>query len=265
MGGGPGRAGHVPARDANRRAVPVAPVRQPPVVHRRGLVGPRCRRRGDPVRPRRPGRWVRGVHRGRPRVPRAQRVRVDGPDRRRSPGRRSGPHHAGRGSARQPGVERHARSRRPDGGRGARAATAHLHGALRGHRHRHRPQVTGVVGGLRAARAVPLHGDAALGDLHPGRTLTGRRCPLGRRAARLGHQVRIGATMAVMDHADIAILADPAHTALCVVECQNGVIGPESSVPALAEAAAGGLIPRVAALAAAARAAGVKVVHCVAM
>ncbi len=71
--------------------------------------------------------------------------------------------------------------------------------------------------------------------------------------------------MAVMDHADIAILADPAHTALCVVECQNGVIGPESSVPALAEAAAGGLIPRVAALAAAARAAGVKVVHCVAM
>ena len=71
--------------------------------------------------------------------------------------------------------------------------------------------------------------------------------------------------MAVMDHADIAILADPAHTALCVVECQNGVIGPESSVPALAEAAAGGLIPRVAALAAAARAAGVKVVHRVAM
>ena len=59
--------------------------------------------------------------------------------------------------------------------------------------------------------------------------------------------------MAVMDHADIAILADPAHTALCVVECQNGVIGPESSVPPLAEAAAGGLIPRVAALAKASR------------
>ena len=32
-------------------------------------------------------------------------------------------------------------------------------------------------------------------------------------------------------------LVDPAHTVLCVVECQNGVIGAESSLPALAEEA----------------------------
>ena len=37
---------------------------------------------------------------------------------------------------------------------------------------------------------------------------------------------------------DLADLVDPAHTALCVVECQNGVIGPESSVPAVAAAVA---------------------------
>lgn len=38
-------------------------------------------------------------------------------------------------------------------------------------------------------------------------------------------------------------LVDPAHTVLCVVECQNGVIGAESSLPALAEEAAGMLPP----------------------
>ncbi|MEE3275353.1 MAG: isochorismatase family protein [Actinomycetota bacterium] len=55
-------------------------------------------------------------------------------------------------------------------------------------------------------------------------------------------------------------LVDPAHTVLCVVECQNGVIGAEASLPKLAEAAAD-IVPTLAALAVAARSAGVKVVH----
>ena len=57
---------------------------------------------------------------------------------------------------------------------------------------------------------------------------------------------------------------DPATTALVLQECQNGVIGELSALPALAEAAKEGLIPNVAALAAAARAAGVRVIHCTA-
>ncbi|MCY3631280.1 MAG: cysteine hydrolase [bacterium] len=57
---------------------------------------------------------------------------------------------------------------------------------------------------------------------------------------------------------------DPATTALVLQECQNGVIGELSALPALAEAAREGLIPNVAALANAARAAGVRVIHCTA-
>ena len=57
---------------------------------------------------------------------------------------------------------------------------------------------------------------------------------------------------------------DPANTALVLQECQNGVIGEMSALPALAEAAKEGLIPNVAALAAAARTAGVRVIHCTA-
>ena len=57
---------------------------------------------------------------------------------------------------------------------------------------------------------------------------------------------------------------DPATTALVLQECQNGVIGELSALPALAEAAKEGLIPNAAALAAAARAAGVRVIHCTA-
>jgi nicotinamidase-related amidase len=49
---------------------------------------------------------------------------------------------------------------------------------------------------------------------------------------------------------------------LCIVECQNGVVGPESSMPAVAEAVAdAGLLPRLGGLAVAARSAGVRVVH----
>ena len=39
---------------------------------------------------------------------------------------------------------------------------------------------------------------------------------------------------------DLRDLVDPGHTALCVVECQNGVVGPDSSMRVLAEAVAAG-------------------------
>ena len=43
---------------------------------------------------------------------------------------------------------------------------------------------------------------------------------------------------------DLQELVAPDHTALCIVECQNGVVGPESSMPAVADAvAAAGLLP----------------------
>ena len=38
------------------------------------------------------------------------------------------------------------------------------------------------------------------------------------------------------EHLEIKDLVDPNHTALLLVECQNGVIGEKSSFPALAEA-----------------------------
>ncbi|MET9607442.1 cysteine hydrolase [Streptomyces sp. NPDC006512] len=58
---------------------------------------------------------------------------------------------------------------------------------------------------------------------------------------------------------------DPATTALLTVECQNGVVGEESALPELAkEARDSGMLARVAALADAARGAGVQVVHAVA-
>ena len=63
---------------------------------------------------------------------------------------------------------------------------------------------------------------------------------------------------------DLHETIDPATTALVLQECQNGVIGELSALPALAEAAKEGLIPNVAALADAARAAGVRVIHCTA-
>ena len=63
---------------------------------------------------------------------------------------------------------------------------------------------------------------------------------------------------------DLAELVDPAHTVLVTQECQKGVIGPEAALPVLAEAARPTMIPNAARLAAAARAIGVPVVHCVA-
>lgn len=64
---------------------------------------------------------------------------------------------------------------------------------------------------------------------------------------------------------DLAELVAPAHTALVLQEVQNGVVGEPSVLPALARAAADvGLVEHCAALARAARAHGVPVVHCTA-
>ncbi len=63
---------------------------------------------------------------------------------------------------------------------------------------------------------------------------------------------------------DLAQLIDPSHTALVTQECQNGVIGARPALPQLAEIARVEMIPNAAAVANAARQAGVPVVHCVA-
>jgi nicotinamidase-related amidase len=62
---------------------------------------------------------------------------------------------------------------------------------------------------------------------------------------------------------DLRSLVEPGRTAVVTQELQGGVVGPDSALPALAEAAAPTL-PRVRALVDAARAAGVPVIHCLA-
>ncbi|MFD3983666.1 isochorismatase family protein [Streptomyces griseus] len=60
-------------------------------------------------------------------------------------------------------------------------------------------------------------------------------------------------------------LLDPASTVLLTVECQQGVVGPDSALPELAaEASSSGALANVARLVAAARAGGVQVMHAVA-
>jgi nicotinamidase-related amidase len=64
---------------------------------------------------------------------------------------------------------------------------------------------------------------------------------------------------------DLAALVDPGHTALVTQECQGGVIGEQAALPQLAdEARRTGMIDNCGRLAAAARRAGITVVHCVA-
>lgn len=63
---------------------------------------------------------------------------------------------------------------------------------------------------------------------------------------------------------DLAELLALPHAALVINECQRGVIGDQSLLPELAKAAAP-VVSRIAALAAAARRAGVPVVHCTAV
>ena len=60
-------------------------------------------------------------------------------------------------------------------------------------------------------------------------------------------------------------LLDPAATVLLTVECQQGVVGPDSALPELAaEARSSGALARIARLVAAAHEAGVQVIHAVA-
>lgn len=63
---------------------------------------------------------------------------------------------------------------------------------------------------------------------------------------------------------DLAALVDPAHTAIVTSEVQNGVVGERSALPELAAAARAEMLPSLARLLPAARAAGVQVVHCTA-
>ena len=60
------------------------------------------------------------------------------------------------------------------------------------------------------------------------------------------------------------MFADLGTAALVTSECQNGVIGPGAALPQLAEAAAATVIPNGARLCAAARKAGIPVIHCTA-
>ncbi|THA64509.1 cysteine hydrolase [Streptomyces sp. A0958] len=63
----------------------------------------------------------------------------------------------------------------------------------------------------------------------------------------------------------LAAQTDPATTALLTVECQQGVVGPDSALPELAEAAvSSGALHQVARLVAGAHEAGVQVLHAVA-
>ena len=66
------------------------------------------------------------------------------------------------------------------------------------------------------------------------------------------------------EHLEIKDLVDPNHSALLLVECQNGVIGENSSFPALAEASKN-IIANLGKLAQAARNSKIKVVHGLAM
>jgi nicotinamidase-related amidase len=62
---------------------------------------------------------------------------------------------------------------------------------------------------------------------------------------------------------DLAALVDPKHTAIVTSEIQRGVIGDHSALPELAKQGRE-IIPQVARLVEAARAAGAEVVHCIA-
>lgn len=60
---------------------------------------------------------------------------------------------------------------------------------------------------------------------------------------------------------DLRSIVDPQHTVLILQECQKGVIGDLSALPEMAAAAKVEMIPNLARLVGAARAAGVRVIH----
>ncbi|SDM50711.1 Nicotinamidase-related amidase [Streptomyces sp. cf386] len=66
-------------------------------------------------------------------------------------------------------------------------------------------------------------------------------------------------------YAELSELLDPATTVLLTVECQQGVVGPDSALPELArEARSSGALAHVARLVAAAHESGVQVIHAIA-
>ncbi|MFJ8636629.1 cysteine hydrolase [Streptomyces sp. NPDC093568] len=66
-------------------------------------------------------------------------------------------------------------------------------------------------------------------------------------------------------NAELSELLDPATTVLLTVECQRGVVGPDSALPQLAEEArTSGALANVARLVAAAHESGVQVIHAIA-
>ncbi|MGI5373856.1 cysteine hydrolase [Streptomyces sp. CA-251387] len=66
-------------------------------------------------------------------------------------------------------------------------------------------------------------------------------------------------------YAELSELLDPATTVLLTVECQRGVVGPDSALPELAkEARESGALANVARLVAAAHESGVQVIHAIA-
>jgi nicotinamidase-related amidase len=69
----------------------------------------------------------------------------------------------------------------------------------------------------------------------------------------------------VSSYARLSELLDPETTVLLTVECQQGVVGPDSALPELARAArASGALANVARLVAAAHGSGVQVIHAIA-
>jgi nicotinamidase-related amidase len=64
---------------------------------------------------------------------------------------------------------------------------------------------------------------------------------------------------------DLRSLVDPSHTALVTQECQRGVIGDAAVLRELADVAQATAVPNMAKLVHGARAAGVQVVHCLAV
>lgn len=61
---------------------------------------------------------------------------------------------------------------------------------------------------------------------------------------------------------DLADIAAPSHTAIVTQECQGAVVGPNAGLTVLAEEARREALPNIARLLPTARAAGVKIVHC---
>jgi nicotinamidase-related amidase len=64
---------------------------------------------------------------------------------------------------------------------------------------------------------------------------------------------------------NLASLVAPEHTAVVTQECQGAVVGPDAGLAALSDEARRVAIPNIARMLPAARAAGVRVVHCVAL